>query len=46
VQRGRAPSVLGHLKDWMSSNSSLIIALICLIIGVTLLGDSIGDLTG
>ncbi|HUO48911.1 MAG TPA: GAP family protein [Acidimicrobiales bacterium] len=42
----RAPAVLGRLRDWMSNNSSLIIALICLLIGVKLLGDSIGALTG
>jgi hypothetical protein len=42
----RAAGVLGHLRDWMSTNSTLIIALICLLIGVKLLGDSIGALTG
>jgi Sap, sulfolipid-1-addressing protein len=42
----RAPAVLGHLRDWMSKNSSLIIGLICLIIGFKLLGDSISALTG
>jgi len=42
----RASGVLGRLRNWMSTNSSVIIALICLLIGVKLIGDAIGALTG
>ena len=41
----RAPEVLGHLKDWMAHNNAVIMAVLCLVIGVKLIGGAIGPLT-
>ena len=41
----RAPEVLGRLKDWMSHNNAVIMSILCLIIGVKLIGDAITALT-
>lgn len=38
----RAPAKLSALKDWMALHNSVIMAVICLIIGVKLIGDAIG----
>jgi len=42
----RAPEILGQLRDWMSRNSAVIIAVICLVIGVKIIGDGIAALAG
>jgi Sap-like sulfolipid-1-addressing protein len=42
----RSEKPLSELKDWMAQNNAVIMAVICLIIGVKLIGDAIGGLTG
>ena len=42
----RSARVLGSLKDWMARNNAVIMAVLCLIIGVKLIGDAIGALVG
>ena len=42
----RSASILRDLKDWMGRNNALIMAVLCLIIGVKLIGDAIGGLVG
>lgn len=41
----RAPAVLGGLKDWMTRNNAVVMAVLCVLIGVKLIGDAIGVLT-
>lgn len=41
----RAPDVLGGLKDWMTRNNAVVMAVLCLLIGVKLIGDAIGMLS-
>jgi hypothetical protein len=41
----RSEKPLSELKDWMAQNNAVIMAIICLIIGVKLIGDAIGGLT-
>jgi threonine/homoserine/homoserine lactone efflux protein len=41
----RAGEVLGHLKGWMGHNNAVIMSVLCLIIGVKLVGGAIGPLT-
>ena len=41
----RAGKTLGRLKDWMSHNNAVIMSVLCLIIGVKLIGDAISALT-
>jgi Sap, sulfolipid-1-addressing protein len=41
----RSEKPLSGLKDWMAQNNAVIMAVICLIIGVKLIGDAIGGLT-
>jgi threonine/homoserine/homoserine lactone efflux protein len=41
----RAAQTLGRLKDWMSHNNAVIMSVLCLIIGVKLIGDAISALT-
>ena len=41
----RAPHTLGRVKDWMSHNDAVIRSILCLIIGVRLIGDAIVALT-
>jgi hypothetical protein len=41
----RSAKPLSELKDWMAQNNAVIMAVICLIIGVKLIGDAIGGLT-
>ncbi|NUT49172.1 MAG: GAP family protein [Saccharothrix sp.] len=42
----RAAEVLAHLKEWMSRNNAVIMSVLCLVLGVKLVGDAIGGLTG
>jgi hypothetical protein len=42
----RSQKVLAGLKDWMVQHSAVIMAILCLLIGVKLIGDAIGGLTG
>jgi hypothetical protein len=37
----RAPKILDGLKDWMSRNNAVIMSILCLVIGVKLIGDAI-----
>jgi threonine/homoserine/homoserine lactone efflux protein len=41
----RAPALLGRLKDWMAHNNAVIMSVLCLIIGVKLIGDAIAGLS-
>ena len=41
----RAPQTLGHLKDWMGHNNAVIMAVLCLVIGIKLIGDGFSVLT-
>jgi Sap, sulfolipid-1-addressing protein len=41
----RATTILSALRDWMARENATIIAVICLVIGVTLIGDAISALT-
>jgi hypothetical protein len=41
----RSEKLLSDLKDWMAQNNAVITAVICLIIGLKLIGDAIGGLT-
>jgi hypothetical protein len=41
----RSAELLGSLKNWMAQHNALIISVLCLIIGVKLIGDAIGALT-
>ena len=40
----RAPHTLGRLKDWMGHNNAVIMAVLCLVIGMKLIGDAISGL--
>ena len=40
----RAASILDGLKSWMAHNNTAVMAVLCLIIGVKLIGDAIGGL--
>jgi threonine/homoserine/homoserine lactone efflux protein len=42
----RAPRLLASLKDWMSRNNAVIMAVLLLVIGVKLIGDGIAGLSG
>ncbi|MGH3289411.1 MAG: GAP family protein, partial [Streptosporangiaceae bacterium] len=42
----RSAKILGGLKDWMSEHNAVIMTVLCLIIGVKLIGDAISGLTG
>ena len=42
----RSAEVLGRLKDWMGDNNAVIMAVLCLVIGMKLIGDGISGLTG
>ncbi len=41
----RSEKPLSELKDWMAQHNAVITAVICLLIGVKLIGDAIGGLT-
>jgi Kef-type K+ transport system membrane component KefB len=40
----RSAEPLGRLKDWMALNNAVIMAVLCLVIGVKLVGDALGGL--
>ena len=40
----RAPRLLGQIRAWMGHNNAVIMMVLCLIIGVKLIGDGIGGL--
>jgi hypothetical protein len=42
----RAPAILDRLKAWLGQNNAVIMAILCLIIGVKLIGQAFGGLTG
>jgi hypothetical protein len=42
----RAAALLEQLRSWMAHDNAVIIALLCLIIGVKLIGDAISGLSG
>jgi hypothetical protein len=42
----RSAALLGSLKDWMGHNNAVIMSVLCLVIGVKLLGDALTGLTG
>jgi hypothetical protein len=42
----RAARILSGLKDWMGQHNAVIMSVLCLIIGVKLIGDAITGLTG
>ena len=41
----RAPDLLERMKGWMGQNNAVIMAILCLIIGVKLIGQALGGLT-
>jgi hypothetical protein len=41
----RSQKLLAQLKDWMSEHNAVIMTVLCLIIGVKLIGDAISGLT-
>jgi hypothetical protein len=45
VMGERAAPLLAGLKDWMGRNNAVIMAVLCLVIGVKLIGDAISGLT-
>jgi hypothetical protein len=44
VMGERSERLLAGLKDWMSAHNAVIMAVLCLIIGVKLIGDGISGL--
>ncbi len=42
----RSEKVLAGLKDWMSQHNAAIMSVLCLIIGVKIIGDAISGLIG
>ena len=40
----RSAELLGRLQDWMARNNAVIMAVLCLVVGVKLLGDALGGL--
>jgi hypothetical protein len=42
----KSEKTLGGLKDWMAAHNTVIMSVLCLIIGVKLIGDAIGALAG
>jgi len=41
----RSARVLSELKEWMGRNNAVIMSVLCLVIGVKLIGDAISGLT-
>jgi Sap, sulfolipid-1-addressing protein len=41
----RSAELLGRLKDWMGHNNAVIMSVLCLVIGVKLLGDALTGFT-
>ena len=46
VMGARAAEILQRLKSWMSSHNAAIMAVLCLVIGAKLIGDSISGFSG
>ena len=44
AMRERAAELLGDLKDWMTANNAVIMAVLCLVIAAKLIGDGISGL--
>jgi len=42
----KSEKTLSRLKDWMAEHNAVIMSVLCLIIGVKLIGDAIGALAG
>jgi len=42
----RAPAVLDRMKSWMGQNNAVIMTILCLILGVKLIGQALGGLSG
>jgi threonine/homoserine/homoserine lactone efflux protein len=42
----RAPALLERMKAWMGQNNPVIMAIVCLVIGVKLIGQALGGFTG
>ncbi len=42
----RSATMLAALKDWMGRHNAVIMSVLCLVIGVKLIGDAISGLTG
>jgi threonine/homoserine/homoserine lactone efflux protein len=42
----RAPALLERMKAWMGQNNTVIMAIVCLVIGVKLIGQALGAFTG
>ena len=45
LMKDRADELLGSLKNWMSRENATIMAVICLVIGVKLIGDAVSGLS-
>lgn len=41
----RSTELLRGMKDWMGQNNAVIMAVLCLVIGMKLIGDALGGLT-
>jgi hypothetical protein len=41
----RSAELLGRLKDWMGHNNAVILSVLCLVIGMKLLGDALSRLS-
>lgn len=41
----RSAELLGRLKDWMGHNNAIILSVLCLVIGMKLLGDALSGLS-
>jgi hypothetical protein len=41
----KAPALLDRMKTWMGQNNAVIMAILCLVIGVKLIGQALGGLT-
>jgi len=46
VMGERSEKLLAGLKDWMSAHNAAIMSVLCLVIGVKIIGDAISGLTG
>lgn len=42
----RAAHILGELKAWMAAHNAAIMPVLLLVLGLKLIGDAIGDLSG
>jgi hypothetical protein len=46
IMRDRSQALLARLNDWMAHNNATVMSVLCLIIGVKLIGDAISALIG